>query len=161
MAKWPSWYLFWTPRIRALLSHIFHDLDCMPPSWRFHLASELPGISSHIEGVNCAESPDMITMFLPNTMMTLLWRFSASKSILGRAVWRKAEFSILCPPTPTSLRSQCRWLLHLVGKLALQICTLLFPRISISTYNRTSSISVILTTSPASHITWLSQWFSQ
>ena len=30
----------------------------MPPSWRFHLASKLPGISSHIEGVNCAESPD-------------------------------------------------------------------------------------------------------
>ena len=41
----------------ALLSHILYDLDCMKISWRGHLASELPGILSHIEGVDGAEDP--------------------------------------------------------------------------------------------------------
>ena len=44
-----------TDRSRALLVHIFYDLDCMLASWRGHLANELPGISPHIEGVNGAE----------------------------------------------------------------------------------------------------------
>ena len=41
----------------ALLSQIFYDMDGMPPSWRGQLASELPGISPHIESVNGAEGP--------------------------------------------------------------------------------------------------------
>ena len=40
---------------RALLSHIFYDIDCKPVVYLGHLASKLPGICPHIEAVNGAD----------------------------------------------------------------------------------------------------------